>query len=196
MSHTFKAGTVTGTPYADTGGGTITVEQDAYVVMDTNANALDLSDGPWTVTVNGTVENDFDDTAAIRMHAHENKVNAKITIGTEGTVYDLGFASTAIFLSQATDIVNSGLIHGGAFAIYTDTVSAGHKYAITNNTTGSILAADDVVRDDQDTTLTVTNAGDIEAGQHAIYRLGLGTTMLTNTGSISGNIVLAEARTR
>jgi hypothetical protein len=191
---TFKAGTVTTTPSALAGGGTVTIEQDAYLLINdkTDATALDLSDGPWTVAVNGTIEADHDLTAAIRLEAHENKTNAKLTIGTEGTLYDLGFASTAAYISQATDITNSGLIHGSTYGIYIDTVSDGHKYAITNNKTGQILAADTAIYDSQNTTLTITNSGTISGGSFAIERPGLGTTILGNTGTIHEDVALGD----
>ncbi len=53
MNKTFLAGSLTTTTFNGSGGGTIDVQQSA--IVDVPGRALDLQDGPWTITVNGGI---------------------------------------------------------------------------------------------------------------------------------------------
>jgi serralysin len=185
VSHTFKSGTVTTTGWTDNSGGTIAVEQDAYLLSTTNG--IYLGDGPWTLAINGTVSGADTSTAAIHLLAFDAAKNSKITIGTEGTVSDRALASTAIYLEQTTDVANSGVVSGNSFGIDFEAPALQDKFSLNNTKSGTIFAAGFAVYDASPATMTLTNAGRI-VGADAIYAAG--PTAIANTGVISGDITL------
>src|SRR2546425_11575004 len=111
MSHTFLSNTVYPDTWSDSGGGIILVEQDALVIS-VGFRGLSLADGPWTVTVNGTVDG-ADTSPGIALLDSASTVNSTLTIGAEGAVYAGGATGYGLYVFQPTDITNSGSIEGG-----------------------------------------------------------------------------------
>jgi len=188
MSKIFESGTVTTTPWTDASGGMITVEEDAYLLNGSNTT-ISLSDGPWTVKIDGTVSGGnslYVPMAGLQLGAFDGAKHSKVTIGSDGTLCDYGpFFTNALFLSQATDVANSGLIDANGNGIYVDTLTAADKYTIDNKASGVIRGGYAAIYDITNATVTLKNAGDISGW---VYLHGPAT--ITNSGEMAGKLTV------
>src|SRR5437016_6064234 len=79
------------------GGGSVTVKEGAFIVVSGD-DALDLSDAPWKVKIDGTVES----TTAHGLYLSGDPVaskaaNSTVTVGADGTVWGAGASTVGIF---------------------------------------------------------------------------------------------------
>jgi Ca2+-binding RTX toxin-like protein len=164
--------------------GTVTVEEDAFIVTP-NTAGFDLISGGWTFQANGTIDGQL-----FGIHLEPNLAtlakNSLITIGAEGTV--IGEGSVGIYTQSPVDVTNSGLVRGGSFGFYTigfgPTTSKG--FTITNNKSGDIVGASGGIYDaDFDHRITVKNQGTIGGASGIEWA---GSAVITNTGEIDGGI--------
>ena len=167
-------------------GGTITVKSGAYILVSGSDNAFDLTEGPWKFKTDGLVQSDLQSAIVIHGDIADTKVaNSTITVGIDGTVW--GGGGNGILAEQATNVVNSGLIHGSAFGIREQllTPSSSKSISITNNAAGTIEGDFAIESKDISHDLVVKNAGTIDGTVAIEFGRGL---QLTNTGSIVGEI--------
>jgi len=203
-SYTIKANTFNG-PMNFDGGGTVTMEQDAYIFA-TGDNGIEATGGPWTFTINGVVASDISGMVLYDMKIGAPIANAKITVGSEGLVFGSGSGGDGILSQQAADITNSGWIQGDTYGVELDNTAPSTTKAITisNNAGGEIKGSLLGIYDtDASHSLTVINKGDITgidwAGAATITNNGTiasldqtnpsgGAVTITNTGTIGGDV--------
>src|SRR5262245_20834188 len=90
------------------GGGSVAVKQGAVIYVSGGADAMNLADAPWKVTIDGTLESTSLHGLWLIGNASASKVaNSTVTVGTEGTVWGNGANTVGVYAQQATDIVNS-----------------------------------------------------------------------------------------
>jgi hypothetical protein len=171
-------------------GGSVTVKQGAFLLASGD-DALGLTDGPWKVKVDGTVESADHDGIHIAANPSLTKqANSSVTVGTEGTVWGSGSGHAGIFTGQATDITNAGLIRGETIGIYEqiNTLSSTKLITITNTATGTIATSllgvqEAILFNGSGHTVAIKNAGMIEGDV-----LISDTLQLTNSGVIHGYV--------
>ena len=163
------------------GGGTVTVEHDAYIITDNSDNGIEVYDGPWTFKIDGYLQSQLNGIAFYDTGITKALANSKITVGTEGTILSTGAGFSAITTTQGVDVVNSGRIEGAFYGIqFHDMAHSSSKaVSITNNATGIIRGSDaGIFLDDANHDLILKNAGVIGD----VY-WGRGSTII-NSGSI------------
>jgi len=191
------------------GGGTVTLEQDAYVFA-TGDNGFEATGGPWTFTIEGVVASDLFGVVLYDTGVTTAIPNSKITVGSEGVVYATGHADAGIYSAQAADVTNDGWIQGDFFGIQLAITAPSSTTAvtITNDATGTIEGKEAGIQDtDTAHKLTVNNQGSISGvewlGSATIVNNGTidflkhGTAAafvdtITNTGTIGGNVQLGH----
>ena len=176
------------------GGGSVTEKAGAFIYVS-GFNGLTLSDAPWKVKIDGTVQSTNLHGIFLAGDAGASKaVNSTVTVGADGTVWGAGANTVGILALQATDVVNSGMIHGGDFGIHEipTTPSSSKAVSITNNAEGVIIGnTGGIYFDDANHDLVVKNAGTMNEialnGAHfgIQFRHSL---QLTNTGDIFGTV--------
>jgi len=184
----FTSGTVKTTTQTATGGGTVTVAEDALIVTAAGAG-LDLSADVWKVAVNGLI-----DGASIGLSIDTGGTGrSTLTIGTEGIVRTEDNAAAAIDLHSAADVTNAGDILGGAVGIAIDDLAAakGKGFTITNAATGVISGTVGITDIASGQVLTLKNLGTIIGTSHAVEWDG--AAMITNSGIIAGDLVQTTA---
>ena len=177
-----------------TGPGTVTVQHDA-VIAGGAVYGLDLSSGPWTLTIDGIVSSDF---AGINIFGSAMAApvkNSTIKVGAEAAVYGDQATSVGIGVRQATDITNAGVIRGKDIGIYEDIVAPSTTKAVTiSNAAGGLIdgTVAAIYHSDAAHALKVTNKGELRG---AIGIEWYGALTLTNTGTIQGTLKLLDTST-
>ena len=158
------------------GGGTVTVEQDAYLIASGD-NALEVLDGPWKIKVDGYLESNLNGMALYDVTSIIP--DSTLTVGTEGIILG-GAGYSGVSTALALNVVNSGLIQGGAKGIHYHDIghSSSKTISITNNADGEIRGDYGIYLGDSNHDLILKNAGIIDE-----VWWGRGST-ITNSGTI------------
>jgi hypothetical protein len=184
----FASGTVATSTQTETGGGTVTLKEDALIVTSAGAG-LDLSHDVWKVTVNGLI-----DGASVGLAIDVGGAGkSTLTIGTEGIIRTEDNAAAALDLHSAADVTNAGDILGGAAGIAIDDLAAatGKGFTITNAATGTISGTVGITDIASGQILTLKNLGTIAGQFHAVEWDG--AALITNSGTMQGDLVQTTA---
>jgi hypothetical protein len=178
--------------YDAIGGGTVTVEQDAFI-QATGDNGIEFSAGSFKVKVDGYVASDkngmsfYDPTVPIK--------NSTMAVGAEATILG-GTGFSGINTGMALDVVNSGLIRGDTNGIWYHSIahSLSKTVSITNSADG-LIHGDHVgiFFDDAAHALTVKNkgsiSGDIITGTAITWR---GAATIVNDYYLGGDVTALD----
>jgi Ca2+-binding RTX toxin-like protein len=172
------------------GGGSVTVKDGAIISVNGDF-ALDLSDSPWKIKVDGTVQSNTSMGIFIAGTIGAPKVaNSSLTVGVDGTVWGAGAGSIGLLAQQMTDVINSGVIHADKYGIFEHAVtpSSSKSVSITNNASGAIEGSVGIYFDDANHDLVVKNAGNIgNLGAPVAITFGH-SIQLTNSGNVYGAV--------
>ena len=159
------------------GPGTVTVEEDAFVSV-VGADAFDLSDGPWKVTIDGTIQSNLN---GIVFNGAATK-NSTLKIGTEGAIINSAGFHGAIETHHGLDVTNSGVVRG-YYGI--EEFGSAKTVTITNSASGEIYgSAIGIVDGGTIGMLVIKNAGVI-SGNVGYGIVASSHLTLTNSGTIS-----------
>jgi len=118
----------------ESGGGTIIVDSNAFVfaLAPGPGDAIELNDGPYTVTINGQAYSENDDGIDL---VTIGSFLSKITIGKGGNVFGV---SQGIETAHATNVTNAGRIKGQVDGLFE---GGSGNYKISNSATGELSGA-------------------------------------------------------
>ena len=186
MSLTFLSG-IFYPAQTDTGPGTVVVNAFANIFTTVAAtDALSLSSGAWTITVNGGIY--AGDGDGIHLTT-ASPTPSTITVGLDGDIWGGGSPTGAgINAAHTVSIKNAGGIRGFHTGIRT-----GATVTITNNKTGVIEGGTNGIQLGGGGTHTITNAGLITGVTRSIFgSFGPDVDKITNSGIINGAVLLYE----
>ena len=164
--------------------GAVTVSSAGLITESIGIPALELLNGAYQVTVNGTVSGLSAEGRGIELgvaaFATPQQVST-VTVGATGEVTGTAYGITAF---HAANITNNGLIQG-AFGIY----AAGGDVAFSIINTGDIVAdaANAAIWVDGIGTHTISNDGTITGRIEGSYTSD-SVEIITNTGTLNGQI--------
>lgn len=161
--------------------GPVSVTQDGMIAT-TSGNAMDLSGGTYSVTINGLLSTMASSTDALTLAGFSDPAAvSKITVGTTGV---LSGQRTGILTSHAINLSNKGMIEGQNLGVSVfDSNSV--NFSITNS--GTITTHDTwaIYIGSGDGKHSISNSGNLFGG---IAISSLSSNTIKNTGYISGNI--------
>lgn len=177
MSFHFLNGT-TYDAYSDTGPGSIIVDPFADIQATGTSDALTLSSGPWTVTINGNISTESGVGVWVK---GASPSQSKITVGADAVIS--AHNGNGIIVEHAATVSNAGSVSGVSYAISL------HGGTLKNLKTGLISGPSSGIYLGNGANHTIANAGTITAVGQAIDA-GSGVEKVTNWGVINGDVYL------
>ncbi|MFO1033802.1 MAG: calcium-binding protein [Hyphomicrobiales bacterium] len=166
--------------------GTITVAVDGIVSDLVSGgftdDGLNLSNGPWTVTVKGLVSSLYGSGINLVTAQPAGSIS-KITVGATGHVEGTGYG---ILSSHALNLANDGDIHGNLVGVLINNSTSSSTLKNTGIIDGAVFGIElfDAA--------TVTNSGIVNGGTAIFQGLSSAATTVTNSGVLHGSLTLAN----
>lgn len=159
--------------------GAITLSQDG-LISDSTSDALRLSGGVYTVTVNGGLMSQYG-TGLLMTYVPPVSAISKVTVGATGVISGAQSGGVSgLFVTHGLTLVNDGMIEGQ----YAVDIEGPGAVKITNS--GVITGSASAIYAPFAFTHSITNSGDI----FGTIELGIAVDTLINSGLIAGIIFM------